>query len=469
MDIQGYWHRILMVLRRMTIHHKQQTAFVVAVAIFCFFIQGMVLAQPALLPMPPADVRYEPSLDYLAPPEAFGEESFNNNAIQYTPLTLAEVESMALANNPAMQVANSRVSYWEGIVYQKGLGPNPTVGYLANELGNESSPGQHGIYVGRTIIRGGKLGLAQQVAARERDKAIQNQRTVWQRIITDARTKFYAMLVAHHRTTIAQDIVDSAEKTMEFTKKSIEAGEATEIDLVRQQLVRNRAAATVRQYQALEAAAWRELAALLGDSNMPERPLTGDIQIPQLIDWATAQQKLLAESPLIAEAIAEIERARWAVDSARAQATPDVNWQFSIQHDFDTDDAFAGIQVGAALPCCNANQGNILAAQADVNRATQRLEKTRLMLSQQLAKEYGAYQSAARLVDEYDKNIIPPAERALELTIKSLRAQVGSSFEVVAAEQALFQVQLEQISAIANFWTSHQRIEGLLLDGSLEN
>ena len=52
-------------------------------------------------------------------------------------LTLAEVEAAAVANNPTVRGAAAAVEKARGIYTQVGLGPNPTVGVAADDIGED--------------------------------------------------------------------------------------------------------------------------------------------------------------------------------------------------------------------------------------------------------------------------------------------------------------------------------------------
>src|SRR5262249_39106978 len=61
------------------------------------------------------------------------------------PVSLADLQQMALANSPAVQRARSDAEGALGPVIQAGLRPNPTVGYQVDQwhIGNDS--GQQGV------------------------------------------------------------------------------------------------------------------------------------------------------------------------------------------------------------------------------------------------------------------------------------------------------------------------------------
>jgi outer membrane protein TolC len=92
-------------------------------------------------------------------PEATSERSGS--------LALADVEQMALQNNPSLAQAYARVEAARGIWLQVGLYPNPVAGYVAEEMGDEGTAGLQGGFIGQQLVTAGKLRLNRQVACQE--------------------------------------------------------------------------------------------------------------------------------------------------------------------------------------------------------------------------------------------------------------------------------------------------------------
>jgi len=67
-------------------------------------------------------------------------------------LTMEVLEQMALGNSPAISQTSARIRALRGKRLQVGLPPNPTVGYVASEVGNEGAAGQQGGFVGQNFI-----------------------------------------------------------------------------------------------------------------------------------------------------------------------------------------------------------------------------------------------------------------------------------------------------------------------------
>ena len=71
-------------------------------------------------------------------------------------------------------------------------------------------------------------------------------------------------------------------------------------------------------------------------------------------------QRVLAASPEISAAQAAAECARLAVDRARAEPIPNVDFQFTAEHDNATRDNIVGVQAVLPIPIWNRNQGGII-------------------------------------------------------------------------------------------------------------
>jgi len=77
------------------------------------------------------------------------------------PLTLQELEQLALHNNPATTAAAAAVAAARARTAQASAWSNPTIGYSGAELTNGPDVrGQHGFFVEQTIPLGGKLRLS---------------------------------------------------------------------------------------------------------------------------------------------------------------------------------------------------------------------------------------------------------------------------------------------------------------------
>jgi cobalt-zinc-cadmium efflux system outer membrane protein len=216
-------------------------------------------------------------------------------------------------------------------------------------------------------------------------------------------------------------------------------------------------------------AAWRGLAAVVGDPTMQPAFLIGDLQndIVQLT-WEEALNQLLANSPQVAAAQAGVARARAAVNRECAGRTPNVNVQAGVQYDNATRDAIAGLQVGVPLPVFNRNQGNIRKAESELTAAQQEVTRVRLVLQQRLAVVFEQYATAQHQVEKYRHDILPNAEETLKLVSEGYRQGEFDYLMLLTAQQTYFQMNLAYLDAQREFRLASSAIEGHLLSDSLQ-
>jgi cobalt-zinc-cadmium efflux system outer membrane protein len=382
-------------------------------------------------------------------------------------LTLAEVEGLALAFNPTLAEAAARVRAARGEQLQVGLPPNPTYGYMAGEIGNEGAAGQQGLVVGQEFIRGNKLGLNRAVASREAQRLEQEFAAQERRVLTDVRIAYYEAYLAQRRLELSRNLQAIGERAVDTAGALVEAQEGRRTDLLQAEIEGQRAGAALLQSESNLRGAWRRLTALVGQQDMAERSLTVDLSaLRWQSPWNETLVQLMRESPEVAEAEANVDRARAALARACAEPIPDISAQASVQYDDSTSDTIAGAQVTLPLPLWNRNQGGIAKAQADLVAARRRLEGVQRRLQFDLAEQFQRYETALARVDALQGGILGRAQQNLELTVEGYRAGELAFLDFLTVQRTYFQVNLEYLSALGDLNESVQMLHGLLLAGS---
>jgi outer membrane protein, heavy metal efflux system len=382
-------------------------------------------------------------------------------------LTLAEVESLAMAANPTLAEAAARVRAARGEQYQVGLAPNPVVGYAASEIGDEGRAGQQGMLVGQEFIRGNKLGLNRAVAAREADRLEQAFAAQQQRVLTDVRIAFYEAFLAQRRHVLAENLQTIGRQAVATAGALIEAQEGRKTDLLLAEIEGQRASIDLAQADSAVRGAWRKLAALSGQNQLEVRPLAADLDsLRWEVDWDETLSGLLQTSPEVAEALAEVDRARAALARARVEPVPDVTVQGTAQYDNATQDTIAGAQVTLPLPLWNRNQGGIAKATAELVAAQRRLDAVERRLQLELADEFQRYETALARVDTIRRQILGRAQQNLDLATQGYQAGELAFLDFLTVQRTYFQVNLEYLDALGQLNESVQLLHGQLLSGS---
>lgn len=383
-------------------------------------------------------------------------------------LTMEVLEQMALSNSPAIAQAAARVRALRGKRLQVGLPPNPSVGYVASEIGNEGAAGQQGGFVGQSFITAGKLQKNRAIVTAEISRADQQLAAMHRRVQTDLRKGYYAALLAQRRLQLAEELVRVTTNAATASKSLYEAEEIPMAGLLQTEVQQQNSQVLLRTAQNGLAQSWRRLSTVVGGEELSVQPLTGDVsQLPESLDWQNQLARLQSESPEIAAAMASIERARRALSRACVEAVPNINAQLSVQYDDSTDDTISGVQIGIPLPLWNRNQGGIRQAQAEVAQAVRNVKRVELRLNQRLADSFRQYSDAHVTATTYATDILPRAQRTFDLVQQGYAQGEVGYLDLLVAQQTFSQTNLAYLDALGSLWQSFVQIDGLLLDESL--
>lgn len=385
-------------------------------------------------------------------------------------LALADLEQMAMSNNPTLAEAWSAVEAAAGRRVQGGLFPNTIVGYSGQQLGSRGEAEQQGLYVEQDFVRARKLDWNMAVAAGEMQVARQRFQTQRQRVLTDVRLGYYEVLVAQRRLELSQRLAEIAQASVRTAEALLRAMEVSRADVLRATIELQTAELALRTSANAYDAAWTRLTAVLGAPGMPSRPLAGDLREADCeMSLENSLARLLSESPELAAARADVDRARAQVERALVEPLPDVNVQGIIQHDNATDGSNGNLQVSLPIPYLNRNQGGIREARANLIAAQQAVGRVELDLQRRLAGVYQRYANAKNQVDAYARpgGILENAQSTLDLVRTAYEAGQLSYVDLLTAQRTNAQTNLAYVEALGELWSAISELEGLLLRDSL--
>jgi outer membrane protein, heavy metal efflux system len=392
-----------------------------------------------------------------------------SSAVPAAGMTLAELETMAEQCNPSLTQAAARVQAMRGEWMQAGLYPNPRAAYQANEINVDKQAGQQGAVFGQEIVTAGKLGLARDVASQAVEQAQWAYAAQRQRVQSDVRRAFYDVLVAQRSVEITAQLVRIGQEGVRAAEALLRAKEVSRVDLLQARIEADSAGIMAEKARNRHLAAWRNLATVVGSADMPPAPLAGDLQDGlALLTWDDVVRRLLAESPVLAEARAGVARADAALGRQCAERVPNVDLQAGAGYDNATRDAIAQVQIGVPLPVFNRNQGNIRRAQAELTAARADVRRVELELQQRLAVAFEQYQNARYQVEKYAKDMLPNAQTSLELVTAGYRQGEFTYITLLTSQRTFFQISLAYVDAIRELRSAAVAIEGNLLSDSLQ-
>jgi cobalt-zinc-cadmium efflux system outer membrane protein len=221
--------------------------------------------------------------------------------------------------------------------------------------------------------------------------------------------------------------------------------------------------------------AFRTLAAIAGKGDLPVCPLQGDLEKVPDLNAEQIVDSVVAESPTVKRAQQEVTVAQARLKDAKRESVPDLQLRAGEQYNGEQVSenpakpvgAQSFVSAGINIPLWNRNQGNVEAAKAEIERATQDVTRERLALRQQAAPLAQSYESARFEADRYKTQLIPRAARAYELYLKKYQDMAQAYPQVLVSQRTYFQLQIGYLTALHDVWRNAIALQNYTLSGAL--
>jgi len=390
-------------------------------------------------------------------------------------MKLEEFENMALKSNPTLSQAQAVARTSASLARQAGLWPNPAVGYQGEQIrGGSFHGGEQGGFVQQSIVLGGKLHLRQQVYEQQHkvdETDVEAQRL---NVAGAVRVLFYTALAQLRTVEIRGQLLRVATDATATAHQLANVGQADAPDVLQAEVEAEQAqlsyAAAQRQYLQ----AFRQLAAVAGNPDMPLALLEGDLEKTPEVDADHLLQTLVEQSPSVKRAQLQLDRDEAVLKRNQREAVPDLELRAGEQQNFEE---LPGIPkaVGAQsfatatvqLPLFNRNQGNVAAAKAELERDQQEVVRIKLALTQAAQPLLQQYLTSKLAAERYRTQMIPRAQRAYELYLQKYQAMAAAYPEVIIAQRTLFELQESYVRSLGELWTSAVELQNYLLADGL--
>lgn len=382
-------------------------------------------------------------------------------------LALPDLLRLAVEQNPALRGAEFEIAASQGRAVQAGLYPNPTVSVVGEEIGRRG--GIHTLpQISQEIVTNGKRGLSRAVAEREVDQstlALLRQRYA---LFTAVRQGYYDVLSLQRRIEVLNELVKLVTQALENAEKLLKAQQIGELDVLPFRVEANRLRADLEASQRELTASRQRLAAVIGVRDLPAAPLSGALEgaLP-VYEFEPARAFVIESHPEARSARVGVERAQLTVRREEAQVVPNVTLSGGYQRNFNDRENQAMYQVSVPLPLFNRNQGNIMAARAELGRAIQEVSHVLNDLTARLATALGLYNATRQRAERYRNSILPDATRAYELSLGAFKGGQFEYLRVIQAQRTVAEARLEYLRALSEAWRAASEVAGLLLDDPL--
>ena len=410
-------------------------------------LQGLFPALPPLPALPPAA------------PGPFGH-----------PLTLSELQQLALANSPLLRQAASDLVGAKGAAKQAGAYPNPNIGYESDNVGTGNTAGFQGFFIEQIIKTAGKLKVAQASALMD----VANKQLALRRAQTDlmaqVRGGYFAVLVAQQNLKWSTDLSEFTERVYSISVENAVQGLLAGYEPMQLRALARQARGTLEQARNRYLTAWRQLAANLGLPDLPITELAGNAEMPvPVLQKEPALAQIRNNHTDLLTARFSQQKARYDLESARRQPYPDVDLRVVVQKDY-TAPPFGlaeNVQAGITIPVWDRNQGAIKQAQAALLWATEEEHRVYADLSSRLAEAFERYENN-RALAEYDHGILDDLSRVYTRTLLRFNTQSPTAddkigFVDITTNQQLYVAAVTTYAGVLQaYWQAAVDVSSLL-------
>jgi outer membrane protein, heavy metal efflux system len=393
------------------------------------------------------------------------------------PLKLEDFLASADKNNPTLQQAAAMVRRSEAEAKQAALYPNPTVGYEGEQIrGGSYGGGEQGGFVAQTIVLGGKLGLRRDIYQQQKQSDQIAAEAQLARVHNDVAQMFYDALSAQRLMQVRSRLVGVAKDAVETAHQLANVGQADSPDVLQAEVEAEQAGIDYTAAQRLFIEKFKSLAALAGTPSIETAPLDGVLDAPPQIDADRIVDTIAQQSPTVKQAQQQVAIAQARLKDARREMVPDLQLKAGEQANLEQlagdpgrkTGAQSFASVGIELPLWNRNQGNVQAAQAELDQARQEITRTQLSLRQQAEVLAQNYLSAKSEAERYRTALLPRARRAYELYLDKYRSMAQAYPQVIVSQRTLFELEVRYIDSLDRIWQNAIALQNFTLQGGLE-
>jgi outer membrane protein, heavy metal efflux system len=405
----------------------------------------------------------------LAPLCAAGQTQ-GQTAAQNLPthVTLEQAIDLALQHNHALQAARTTISQNQAEEITANLRPNP-VGLIDEQYLPFFSPSAFthdyvdtsavfDLGFSYTIERGKKRQRRLQ-AARDQTSVTSATVTDDERMLTaNVAQTFISALLAKANLELAQQDLDSFQKTVDISQASFQAGSLSEGDLlkIKLQLLQfqmDLSAAKLAQVQALAS-----LRQLIGFEAVPENyQVDGDL-VYEGVHENLDDLKMLAlkTRPDLRAAVLGVQAAQSQFALAKANGKQDLGVTFTYNH-------LGGVSTGSLffnmpIPIFDRNQGEIARTRYAITQSQELSSEQASIALTDVTNSYESLRTSDQVVQLFQSGYLKQAEDSRDISQYAYQRGAASLLDFLDAERSYRSTELAYRQALAGYMSSLEQL-----------
>lgn len=377
-----------------------------------------------------------------------------------TALTLDEVERIALAQNPEIELAGRKVAAARAHIPLAGALDDPQAMYrgwqvpLAHPYDFNSA--QNMLMLGQSFPGRGKRGLRASIAQSDADLAKDDLEQVRLGVRVNVRKAFFDLLHAQDEIRIHDEHVGIAQQAIEAARIKYAAGTIPQVEILKAQLALTRLAEHMIRFDRDAEVARARLNTLMGRS--PETPI--ELQSDYAVNTPLPTLEVLVSSamqsrPDLAEAIASESKSRKEQDLAQKTMVPDftVSAGYMLMPSGMSPRNNYMVEGSMTLPWLNRNKhdAEVREAAASTSKSNAEITAIKAEALGQIEESLAEARAAQRLARVYQDALRPQADQALHAAVVAYENNQTSFLDLLDSQMTVVDVDLATIDAVADF------------------
>jgi outer membrane protein, heavy metal efflux system len=382
-------------------------------------------------------------------------------------ITLAHALALTLERSPELDAFSWDIRAAEARILQAKLLPNPEISWDGEDFtraGVQSATEsmQNTLVLSQLIELGGKR------SSRVREAQFDRRATEWDyqvkrlEVLKATSLAFIDVLGGQRKVRLAEENVQLAEREIPITEKRLEAGKASNVELIRA----NTEVATAR-IELTEAthdldAARVHLAAQWGAKKATFPSVSGNLEELRPIPSLESLKTKLQANPELAKWTTERQKREATLSVARAEAHPDLTLNAGPRL-LGASHADMSLVAGFSipLPLWNRNEGKIAEAEANVAKTSDERAAAEAGAYAELNEAYQTLQRAAEEVRMLRDTVLPGAKNVVDQTTEGYATGRFSQLDVLDAQKSYIETRTQYVRALTDFQKAAAQIDAL--------
>ena len=382
-------------------------------------------------------------------------------------LTPKVAVQIALLNNPGLQAAYADLGLSETELVQAGRLPNPGFSY-ENTSGGEAQEIERSLEFG--IISILTMPFRVDIERRRFEAAKLRAAANTVDVAMQARKAYFNAVAATQATSYMREVLDAAEASRDLMTRMRRVGNASRLELAREQLFYSETTTTLARAAAAELAAREALTRSLGlwgqqlnfklPDRLPDLPGT-----PRVIE--NAEREALVQRLDLQLSRHDLDSLSKSLGLTRATRFINVLEGGPVRVREGNEPIRNGYHILFEIPVFDWGDARVAKAELLYEQASERFREAAINARSEVRLAYHGYRSAYDIARHYRDEIVPLRKQISDEQLLLYNGMLVGVFELIADAREQVVTVNGYMEALRDFWNAETNLQHAMLNGSM--